>query len=77
MSRLGWICPKCNNAVSPDVQHCVCYSTQITTPSTPVVPLTPYVPPWPYGPRKRDSSLEFDTQLDMSTQWAVNNAEKK
>lgn len=46
-NRLGWICPKCDKVLSPDVTECNC----CTVVSQPVyVPIYPYYPSYPRNP---------------------------
>jgi hypothetical protein len=47
-NRQGWICPKCNKSLSPDVKECDCAPSGYTY--IPCVPWNPYAPTNPSIP---------------------------
>lgn len=49
-NRQGWICPKCNKSLSPDIKECDCAPSNGYTYIPYAIPYTPYIPGNPFQP---------------------------
>lgn len=70
---IGWICPKCNKSVNPNMNHCDCggYETKPYTPITPYEPYTPiWITPYPFQPITTITA-NGNTVLDDTTKYTV------